>query len=163
MRIPVAILLLANAFPAFAADESGCDKLKWLIENDRAALAAPDRLSVNSGEALKPGIAATVVLRPVAEANLPNRPERTPAADRFAGYATFDAPASGPFILSLSSAAWVDVVQDGKYLRPVASSRANDCEGVQKALRFELGAAPFVIQVSGVAADRIHLILRRAN
>jgi len=43
-------ILLASAAPAFAAEEpSGCDKFKWPIERERAALTAPDRIRLNSG------------------------------------------------------------------------------------------------------------------
>ena len=51
MRTPfiVALALLFSA-PAFAADEpSGCDKFKWPIERERAALTAPDRTNLASG------------------------------------------------------------------------------------------------------------------
>ena len=48
----VALLLLGVA-PAFAAEEpSGCDKFKWPIDRERAALTAPDRSKLTSGAEL---------------------------------------------------------------------------------------------------------------
>ena len=42
-------LLLLGAAPAWAAEEpSGCDKFKWPIERERAALTAPDRAKLAS-------------------------------------------------------------------------------------------------------------------
>jgi hypothetical protein len=51
MRAPFFIaLLLLGAAPAWAAEEpSGCDKFKWPIERERAALTAPDRIKLASG------------------------------------------------------------------------------------------------------------------
>ena len=43
------VLLLGSA-PALAAEEpSGCDKFKWPIEHERAALTAPDRVKLTTG------------------------------------------------------------------------------------------------------------------
>ena len=56
MRAPllIALTLLAVA-PALAAEEpSGCDKFKWNIDRERAALTAPDRIKLASGEAPGP-------------------------------------------------------------------------------------------------------------
>src|SRR5580700_10189801 len=45
MRAPLFIaFVLLGAVPAWAADEpSGCDKFKWNIDHERAALTAPER------------------------------------------------------------------------------------------------------------------------
>jgi hypothetical protein len=50
MRAPLLIaLLLLGAAPAWAAEEpSGCDKFKWPIERERAALTAPERIKLVS-------------------------------------------------------------------------------------------------------------------
>ena len=54
MRPPVVIaLLLLSIAPAWAAEEpSGCDKFKWNIDHERAALTAPDRAKLASGAEL---------------------------------------------------------------------------------------------------------------
>ena len=46
----VTALLLLGTVPAFAAEEpSGCDKFKWPIDRERAALTAPNRAKLASG------------------------------------------------------------------------------------------------------------------
>src|SRR5260221_14613418 len=90
MRAPLLITLALIGAPAYAAEEpSGCDKFKWPIERERAALTAPDRLRIRSGADLNPAlpVAAIISLRPAAEANLPTMPERMPAANTFSGFA----------------------------------------------------------------------------
>ena len=51
MRTPLLIaLMLLGTAPAWAAEEpSGCDKFKWNIDRERAALIAPDRVNLASG------------------------------------------------------------------------------------------------------------------
>src|SRR6516165_691539 len=53
MRKFLLIAFLVAAAPAWAAEEpSGCDKFKWPIDRERAALTAPDRAKLNSGAEL---------------------------------------------------------------------------------------------------------------
>jgi len=59
-------LLLFGVVPAWAAEEpSGCDKFKWPIERERAALTAPDRSKLASGGELTalPSTGVTLALR----------------------------------------------------------------------------------------------------
>jgi hypothetical protein len=57
----------------------------------------------------------------------------------------------------------VDVVQDGRYTRAVVSSGRRDCSGVRKSVRFELQAFLFALQLSGSAAERMTLAIRRVE
>jgi hypothetical protein len=170
MRIPsgrsglliIALLLLAAA-PVRAVEEpSGCDKFKWDIARERAALTAPDRIALSSGAtvASAPAAAVTLALRSVAEAALPTAPERAPKDGSFAGYAHFEGlPRAGLTTISLSSGGWVDVVQDGHVLKPKAFSGATDCDGIRKTMKYELSAAPFVLQISGSTRDSIAIAI----
>src|ERR1700710_234369 len=132
MRTAVLLaLVLVGAAPAWAAEEpSGCDKFKWPIERERAALTAPDRAKLASGAELTalPSTAVTLGLRAPAEAKLPSPPERAPKEGTFAGFASFKSPPkAGVYTVSLSAGGWVDVVQDGRFLKPKAFSGATDC------------------------------------
>ena len=100
MRAPLSIALLLFAGPAFAAEEpSGCDKFKWGIEHERAALTAPDRAQLSSGGELAamPATGFTLALLAPADAKLPSPPERAPKDGTLAGFAAFkDRPESRP-------------------------------------------------------------------
>ncbi|SHN76600.1 hypothetical protein [Bradyrhizobium erythrophlei] len=165
MRKPlfVALTLLAAA-PAFAAEEpSGCDKFKWNIDHARAALTAADRAKLNSGSELTalPATAVTIALVAPADAKLPTPPERAPKDGTFAGFAKFPAvPKAGSYTVSLSNGAWIDLVQDGHFLKPTAFSGATDCEGIRKTVKFELTAAPFVLQISGVRENSLSVVIQ---
>jgi hypothetical protein len=164
MRAPLLIaLVFLGTAPAWAAEEpSGCDKFKWNIDHERAALTAPDRVKLASGGevAALPATGMTLALRAPAEAKLPTPPERAPKDGTFAGFASFKgAPKAGIYTVSLSAGGWVDVVQDGHALKPKAFSGATDCDGIRKTMKYEIGASPFVLQISGTRADSVSVAI----
>jgi hypothetical protein len=163
MRSPLLMALLLLGAPAYAAEEpSGCDKFKWGIERERAALTAPDRIKLVSGGELSalPSTGIVLALRAPDGAKLPSPPERAPREGTFAGFTNFKSPPkAGTCTVSMSAAGWVDVVQDGHFLKPRAFSGATDCDGIRKTMRYEIGAGPFVLQVSGTKADSISIAI----
>jgi hypothetical protein len=156
-------LVMLGIAPARAAEEpSGCDKFKWGIDRERAALTAPDRVKLASGGELAalPSTGVTLGLRAPAEAKLPSPPERTPKEGTFAGFASIKgAPKAGIYTISLSAGGWVDVVQDGHFLKPKAFSGATDCDGIRKTMKYEIGASPFVLQISGTKEDSVSIAI----
>ena len=164
MRAPLlAALLLLGAVSARAAEEpSGCDKFKWPIERERAALTAPDRAKLSSGNELAavPSSGITLALVAPADAKLPTPPERAPKEGTFAGFTSVKtAPKAGLYTISLSAGGWVDVVQDGHFVKPKGFSGATDCEGIRKTMKYELSASPFVLQVSGARENSISIVI----
>jgi hypothetical protein len=164
MRKPLLVaLLLLGAAPAWAAEEpSGCDKFKWPIERERAALTAPDRAKLASGseQAALPLSGITLALVAPADAGLPMPPERAPREGTFAGFTSFKtAPKAGLYTISLSAGGWVDVVQDGHSLKPRAFSGATDCDGIRKTMKYELSASPFVLQISGSRENAVSIAI----
>src|SRR5271154_2530203 len=158
----VAASLLA-ATPALAAEEpSGCDKFKWNIDHERAALTAPDRVKLASGGdmAALPSTGMTLALTAPADAKLPTPPERAPKDGTFAGFTKLTAaPKAGIYTISLSAGAWIDVVQDGHFLKPKAFSGATDCDGIRKTMKYEFEAKPFVLQISGIKEDSVSVAI----
>ena len=164
IRAPLLLaLVLLGTAPAWAAEEpSGCDKFKWPIEHERAALTAPDRIKLASGGELAalPSTGITLALHPPAEAKLPTPPERAPKDGTFTGFANFkNAPKPGIYTISLSSGGWVDLFQDGHALKPKAFSGATDCDGIRKTMKYEISASPFVLQVSGIKEDAVSVAI----
>jgi hypothetical protein len=99
-------------------------------------------------------------LHPPGEAKLPSPPGRAPKEGTFAGFASFkNAPKAGLYTISLSAGGWVDVVQDGHFLKPKGFSGATDCEGIRKTMKYEISQNPFVLQVSGTKEDSISIAI----
>ena len=81
----------------------------------------------------------TLALLPPAEAKLPSPPERAPKEGTFAGFAAFKSPPKdGIYTVSLSAGGWVDVVQDGHFLKPKDFSGVTDCDGIRKTMKYEI-------------------------
>jgi hypothetical protein len=168
MRAPVLVaLLLLSATPLWAAEEpSGCDKFKWNIDHERAALTAPDRAKLASGAELTalPSTGLILALTAPGDAKLPTPPERAPKEGTFAGFTSVKrAPKAGLYTISLSAGAWVDVVQDGHFLKPKAFSGATDCDGIRKTMKYELSASPLGLQISGTKDNSIAIAILPAE
>lgn len=167
MRILAILTALSlGATSALAAEEpSGCDKFKWPIERERAALTAPERAKLASGseQTALPSSAITLGLVVPGEARLPTPPERAPKDGTFAGFTSIKAPKAGLYTISLSAGAWVDVVQDGHFLKPVAFSGATDCDGIRKTIKYELSGQPVVVQVSGAKDNSLSIAILPAE
>jgi hypothetical protein len=164
---PLLVLILAGV--ANAAEPVGCDKFAWPLARERGLLLNPNKTSMSmvSSQALDRANSKAVALAlvPSADAHLPMAPERAPkSADSFAGLVHFAGAAKpGAYKLTLSDAAWADIIQDGKFVKSIAFTGATGCTGVRKSVKFELSAAPFVVQISGAANESIAFVLTPAN
>jgi hypothetical protein len=159
-RTLLAALALLIAVPAWAQEPSGCDKLKWPLDKERAMLAHAAPLA--SGGELPATLTAAVkvALVPVAEAKFPVAPSRAPKPDTYAGFVRVTAPVkAGTYKVTLTENAWVEVVQDGQNLKTSAFSDVHGCEGLRKSVKFGLSEAPFVITLSNMAAKEIGVVV----
>ena len=102
-----------------------------------------------------------VTLVPFADAHLPMAPERAPKSPiSHAGFVRVSAlPKPGTYRVTLSEAAWIDVIQDGAALKAAAHSGATGCDGVRRSLKFELAAEPMIIELSGTTAHAVALVV----
>jgi hypothetical protein len=160
-RSSIVFLALLIGSPAFAQEPVGCDKFKWPLDRERALLASPSQMT-SGGEMQKPLDAAVMVkLEPFADANLPTAPSRAPKSpDTYAGFVRVSAlQKSATYRITLSQGAWIDVVQDGREVKSTAFSEATGCDGIRKSVKFDLAAAPFIIEISGTTADAIAIVV----
>jgi hypothetical protein len=150
--------------PVSAQEPVGCDKFKWPVEREMTALRADHLEQVNSSTKLSTvPFVGTVMLAPSNSANLPKEPERTPKDDTFSGYLVITGIVSGTYSISISDAAWLDVVENGQFLKPKAHSGAQGCQGIRKVLQFELRADPLIIQISGAPTPRLNVAILPAE
>ena len=156
-----AALIAAAPGLAQAQEGSGCNGFKRPLEHERAALVRANKASLPNGGALGYDAAMTLELQPLATAGLPKAPERAPKSPTaFAGHFTLAAPAkAGKYRVTISSEGWVDVLDGGAYLHPIAFTGAKDCEGARKSVKFDLPGRPLALQFSGVPKDQISVIV----
>ncbi|HEY1472928.1 MAG TPA: hypothetical protein VGF53_02460 [Pseudolabrys sp.] len=165
VRIGIAAATLAVLL-ASARAEDGCDKFAWSLARERALFGAAEKPPMKAGETLAaiPKGAFVLNLQPNTEATLAAYampPERKPKAEHwFGGAVRFPAVEKpGIYQVTLSEEAWMDIVQDGRYAHTVGHTGRGDCPGLRKSVRLELNAAPFVLQISGVAADKVVVVI----
>ena len=97
-------------WPISAQQPIACDKFKWLVEREMTALRAAHLEQVNSSTKLSAvPFVGTVMLVPSHTTNLP---KGTPKDDTFSGYLAITGIAAGTYSISLSDAAWLDVVEN---------------------------------------------------
>jgi len=157
----LAIALIAAPGLTQAEEGSGCGGFRWPLDRERAALTRADKPALANGGALAYGVATTLELQPLPAAGLPKAPERPPRSTQsFAGHFTLAAPAKpGVYRVTISSGGWVDVLDGGAYLHPLAFTGARDCEGARKSVKFDLPSRPLGLQFSGVKGDQISVIV----
>jgi hypothetical protein len=157
----VALAVLAIAAPAFAQEPVGCDKFKWPLDHEKALLASPAQVA-SGGEASQAlGAAIKLALVPLADAKLPIEPSPKPKSpDSYAGFVRLPAlPMAGTYRVTLSEGGWIDVFQEGREVKSGAFSGATGCEGIRKSVKFDLSAAPLVIEVTGTTAREIGIVV----
>jgi hypothetical protein len=162
IRALTIVIALGSASAAMAQEPSGCDKFKRPVEREHALLAAATTKARFGTELPEiPAAATRIELRAFDKTTLPATPERIPRDKAtFAGFLKIAKVARpGLYAVSLSTNGWVDAVQDGKHLKTVAFTGATDCDGIRKVVKFDVGNAPLLIQVTGVASDSIAIAI----
>ena len=150
---------LAWGANAKAEQPSGCDGSKWPLTQEASAMRTAGTPPAADTPVRADASAYRLTLLDQAQAHLPKPPERpsrvTPSK---AGYLRFERPAGATIQITISDAAWIDVIQDEAYVKPSAFTEARDCPGVRKSVRFRLAPMPFVVQVSGTSSPAITLV-----
>ena len=157
---------VCSGLQAAKAQDEGCSKFAWSLTNEKTLFAAADRRRADAGAELilMPATAVVLNLKPAAQATFAMPPERKPRSESwFGGTLRLPAVEAGSYQVTLSEEAWIDIVQEGRYARSIGSTGRSDCSGLRKSVRFELGNYPFVVQVSGVAAETITIAIRRSE
>ena len=161
----VTIVAVSPQMARAAEEPTGCNAFKWPLAKEAALLQASEKPAIASGDAAPFGKAFTLKLAGFAEAHLPAPPGRAPKMEpSTAGFTRFDTPAAaGSFEVTISQAAWIDVLQDGQNLKPSGFSGARDCPGVRKSIRFSLAPKPFVIQISGTSSRTVDVLVEHVQ
>jgi hypothetical protein len=166
MRIEIIAAAFAALFvsPAFAQEPVGCDKFKWPVERETTALRSSDLKTIASSSAIAAlPFAAKITLKTPKDAVLPTPPERAPKDDTFAGFLSSQGVGAGLYSISLSAPAWLDVMQNGQFLRAKSFSGVQGCDGIRKVVKFELTGGPLTLQISGVAAASISVAVMSSD
>ena len=61
--------------------------------------------------------------------------------------------------VAIDSAAWLDVVADGKSLEAVAHGHGPDCSGVRKMVDFTLAPGTYLLQIVGNGTAKLRVLV----
>lgn len=176
--VAAALLLSVTSAPAQDARakdmpekgmSGGCESFKWPLDKERAAFGDAGLEKVGSGAARgawkEQAFALSLV--PVAEVTYalpPAKKAKDASGVQFGGMLAFAAPdKAGAYQVTLSGEGWIDLVQGGATLSSADHSGAKNCPGLRKSVRFNVDAAPVVLQISGAPAESIKVAIRPAE
>ena len=161
----IAVLSVAAAGARAEETASACAHHKWSVEREVSLLAHPQEEAGSGAEwrAEEDG-AFLLKLEALGEVVFAAPPERAPSepASSYGGVVRLTGLDSGLYEISLSEAAWIDVVQNGAFAKSEDHSSGPGC-AIRKAVRFRLVAGEAVLQLSGAEAASIGVVVMRVE
>jgi hypothetical protein len=145
-----------------ASARADCDHFKWKLDQEKTWFAAtPEPVEAGGRIAATRGV-YQVALKPESAAGYIVAPKTLTPGAYGAIVRIAEVPKAGLYQLTLSSEAWVDVIQNDARARTRNVSRQRDCPSFKKSVRFTLDEGPAVVEFSGVAAPSIDFALAEA-
>jgi hypothetical protein len=136
------------------AARADCDHFKWSLAREKTWFT---QASEPAGPEIAPAERVYELALKTSDAAGFVVPLKKPmAAGEYGGVVKIAAvPKAGVYQVTLSREAWVDVIQNQARAKTRNVSRQTDCPAFAKSVRFELAAGPAVLQISGVAAQKV--------
>jgi hypothetical protein len=163
----VAVAVAAEPGSATAQDKPPCDQFDWSVKREFALLKDTDLETVLSGATIAslPSKGIALELMPYVAVEYIQAPGRAPISEESFGglLQVLSVEKAGAYNVTLSGEGWIDVIQNGKALAPIAQTGGADCETIHKSIRFEFQTGPAAFQVSGVVATQIRLAVLPAE
>lgn len=137
------------------------------IPETMASWAAPVPMkAAKDGKALKsaevtPGQAVTLSLLPTPDVRYPLRPEKPGGSVSHGGLARFTVTEAGTWRVALGSAAWIDVVKDGKAAPSVTHGHGPACSGIRKMVGYDLTPGTYTLQIAGSPSANITALVTK--
>ena len=111
--------------------------------------------------ALGKGYAAT--LKKKGDVTFSVEPEKPGGSVSYSGLFSFTIPEAGNYAVALGSAAWIDVLENGKALEPASFGHGPECTTMRKKVVFALKPGLHVLQVAGNGAETLKLMVAKAS
>ena len=116
--------------------------------NTPRQLQAGARSSQTSGSALAVGQAVRLTLLQTPQVHYPVRPEKPGGSVSYGGLVLLNVEEAGTYRVALGSAAWIDLVRNGKALTSSAHGHGPDCTGIRKIVDFQLRPGRYTVQIA---------------
>lgn len=167
MALLLLSLALAAAAPAEAAATAApaCPATPAPLPATLAAWTAAEPLAAATSVAaleaatLPLGAAKDLALSRTPQVHYALRPERPGGSVSHGGMARFTVAQAGVYRVAMDSAAWIDVVADGKSLDSVKHGHGPDCSGIRKMVDFQLAPGAYVLQIAGNGTPKVRVLV----
>lgn len=107
------------------------------------------------------GVAVAARLPSTRDVRYVVRPEKPGGSVSHGGLFAFVVTTPGRYRVALGSAAWIDVLADGRAATSVAHGHGPDCTGIRKMVDFDLAAGRYVLQVAGNGGADLPLMVAK--
>lgn len=114
--------------------------------------ALPAAANAATEARLAVGHAYTVQLSPVAAVQYPVAPKKLKDGS-FGGLFMLTIDKAGTYTVAFDGAAWIDLIQDGQWVRASGNSHGLDCSTIRKTVDFTLQPGHYTIEVSSAPKD----------
>ena len=138
-----------------------CQDFDWPLGNELAFFSTPGSPDVASGKDVPSySLGGIAQMLPVADVKFPKPPEKAPEAGTLGAFVTVKhITVGGMYQVTLSEAAWIDAVQNGEVLKPVALTMQKDCPGLHKSVRYMIKPGPFTLQFSNAKVAKLNFVV----
>ena len=89
------------------------------------------------------------------------QPEKPGGSVSNGGLFSFNAETAGAYRVALSTAAWIDLVEDGASLKPTTFGHGPDCSTIRKIVDFQLKPGKHALQISANADPKMVLMVTK--
>jgi hypothetical protein len=89
------------------------------------------------------------------------QPEKPGGSVAYAGLFEFNVATEGSYAVALGSAAWIDVLEDGRSIRSSSFGHGPECTTIRKIVVFPLKAGKHVLQISANGEAKLKLMVAK--
>jgi hypothetical protein len=129
--------------------------------NGRAAISTAPGASQSMRVSLALGKGYEASLLNTPKVAMPVQPEKPGGSMAFAGLFSFTVPEAGNYSVALGTAAWIDMIEDGKAVSPTSFGHGPECTSIRKIAVFPLKAGIHTLQVSANAEAKLKLMVAK--
>lgn len=153
------------AMPAMADAAVACPATPAALPADLAGWTRMTPVRAGSAAATAPALTldagARATLLPTAAVAYALAPQKPGDAASSGGIFAFTSPATGTYRVAIGTAAWIDVVHDGKAIASSAHTHGPACSGIRKMVDFTLSPGRYLLQIAGNEGATLPLMVTR--
>jgi len=131
------------------------------IEDWNGKTAIATSADVASAATLQLGKGYEAALKKKGDVAFAVEPEKPGGSVSYSGVFVFDVIEPGNYAVAMSTAAWIDVVEDGKALEPLSFGHGPQCTTIRKKVVYPMKAGRHILQIAGNGAETARVLVAK--